>query len=213
MATGGQAYPWRVACRFQNRAGFVAIDQLRTVDIERIARRLGKLNPNTLLSALNILQEMFYAWISFPDGDFGSLSSIHHIYGMAVYQDRDGANDNIFSLKTLRAIFSVYSSPMNLHYLKYLLELGSVSIVLAYSLVRFATAKDVVTFVQLSSAATLLVVLLNHIGHQEQLVPGFEWIGENSVAHCIRLRIFIVDPLLWLTAYCFDGFARLDRSI
>ena len=59
MTTGGQAYPWRVACRFQNRAGFVAIDQLRTVDIERIAKRLGKVNPNTLLSALNILQEMF----------------------------------------------------------------------------------------------------------------------------------------------------------
>jgi len=59
MTTGGQAYPWRVACRFQNRAGFVAIDQLRTVDIERIAKRLGKVNPNTMLSALNILQEMF----------------------------------------------------------------------------------------------------------------------------------------------------------
>jgi len=59
MTTGGQAYPWRVACRFQNRAGFVAIDQLRTVDIERIAKRLGRVNPNTLLSALNILQEMF----------------------------------------------------------------------------------------------------------------------------------------------------------
>ena len=59
MMTGGQAYPWRVACRFQNRAGFVAIDQLRTVDIERIAKRLGKVNPNTLLSALNILKEMF----------------------------------------------------------------------------------------------------------------------------------------------------------
>ena len=59
MTTGGQAYPWRVACRFQKRAGFVDIDQLRTVDMERIAKRLGKMNPNTLLSALNILHEMF----------------------------------------------------------------------------------------------------------------------------------------------------------
>jgi mRNA interferase MazF len=32
MTTGGQAYPWRVSCRFQNRAGFVAIDQIRAVD-------------------------------------------------------------------------------------------------------------------------------------------------------------------------------------
>jgi mRNA interferase MazF len=59
MTTGGQAYPWRVTCRFQNRAGFVAIDQLRTVDNERIAKRLGRISSNTLLSVLNVLQEMF----------------------------------------------------------------------------------------------------------------------------------------------------------
>src|SRR5213596_241678 len=61
MTTGGQAYPWRVACRFQNRSGFVAMDQLRTVDTERISKRLGKLSSNTMLSVLNILQEMFSA--------------------------------------------------------------------------------------------------------------------------------------------------------
>ena len=59
MTTGGQAYPWRVACRFQNRVGFVAIDQLRTVDNERIATRLGRISSNTLFSVLNVLQEMF----------------------------------------------------------------------------------------------------------------------------------------------------------
>src|SRR5437667_10298113 len=61
MTTGGQAYPWRVACRFQNRAGFVAIDQLRTINSERIAQRLGRLSSNTLSSVLNVLQEMFSA--------------------------------------------------------------------------------------------------------------------------------------------------------
>lgn len=59
MTTAGHAYPWRVACRFQNRAGFVAVDQLRTVDTERIAKRLGRISSNTLLSVLNVLQEMF----------------------------------------------------------------------------------------------------------------------------------------------------------
>ena len=34
MTTGGQAHPWRVQCRFQGQAGFVATDQLRTVDTE-----------------------------------------------------------------------------------------------------------------------------------------------------------------------------------
>src|SRR5215212_1106453 len=59
MTTGGQAYPWRVSCRFQGRNGFVATDQLRTVDIERLARRLGRLAPNSLAAVLSTLEEMF----------------------------------------------------------------------------------------------------------------------------------------------------------
>src|SRR5947209_6163070 len=59
MTTAGQAYPWRVACRFQNRASFVAIDQLRTLDMERISKRLGRISPGTLHSVLSVLQEMF----------------------------------------------------------------------------------------------------------------------------------------------------------
>lgn len=59
MTTGGQAYPWRIPCRFQQRAGFVALDQLRTVDSERIVRRLGRLMPATLAQVLEALQEMF----------------------------------------------------------------------------------------------------------------------------------------------------------
>ncbi|MBI5317442.1 MAG: type II toxin-antitoxin system PemK/MazF family toxin [Nitrospirae bacterium] len=59
MTTGGQAYPWRVRCRFRDRAGFVAMDQLRTVDSERLSRRLGRIAPGTLAAVLAVLQEMF----------------------------------------------------------------------------------------------------------------------------------------------------------
>ena len=59
MTTGGHAYPWRVACRFQNRSGFVALDQLRTVDSERLVKRLGRLSSGTTTEALETLQEMF----------------------------------------------------------------------------------------------------------------------------------------------------------
>lgn len=59
MTTGGQAYPWRVPCRFQNRSGFVAVDQLRTVDGERLVKRLGRLSPGTTTAVLETLQEMF----------------------------------------------------------------------------------------------------------------------------------------------------------
>jgi mRNA interferase MazF len=59
MTTGGQAYPWRVRCRFRERTGFVAIDQLRTVDSTRLVKRLGRVSPGTLSAVLAILQEMF----------------------------------------------------------------------------------------------------------------------------------------------------------
>ena len=59
MTTGGHLYPWRVACRFQNRSGFVALDQLRTVDSERLVKRLGRLSSGTTTEILETLQEMF----------------------------------------------------------------------------------------------------------------------------------------------------------
>ena len=59
MTTGGQAYPWRVPCRFQSRSGFVALDQLRTVDTERLLGRLGRLSPAVVSEVQRVLQEMF----------------------------------------------------------------------------------------------------------------------------------------------------------
>ena len=59
MTTGGHAYPWRVACRFQSRSGFVVLDQLRTVDTERLVKRLGRLASTTTTDALETLREMF----------------------------------------------------------------------------------------------------------------------------------------------------------
>jgi len=48
MTTGGHPYPFRVPCRFKRRAGYVVLDQIRTVDRERLVRRLGSLTPATL---------------------------------------------------------------------------------------------------------------------------------------------------------------------
>lgn len=59
MTTSGHAYPWRVACRFQQRTGLVALDQLRTVEQERLVRRLGRLAPAMVAVVLRSLQEMF----------------------------------------------------------------------------------------------------------------------------------------------------------
>ena len=59
MTTAGRAYPWRVACQFRRRSGFVALDQLRTVDAERLVKRVGRLSPETVTTVLRGLQEMF----------------------------------------------------------------------------------------------------------------------------------------------------------
>ena len=59
MTTGGHPYPFRVGCRFQQKAGHVVLDQLRTVDTERLVRRLGALTPTKVDQVLARLQEMF----------------------------------------------------------------------------------------------------------------------------------------------------------
>jgi mRNA interferase MazF len=61
LTTGGRSYPFRVACRFQGRAGSVVLDQLRTVDAARLVRRLGRLSPPTVQTTLDVLREMFAA--------------------------------------------------------------------------------------------------------------------------------------------------------
>lgn len=59
MTTSGQAYPWRVPCRFQQTDGFITLDQLRTIDRERVGRKLGRLAPAALGATLTLLQELF----------------------------------------------------------------------------------------------------------------------------------------------------------
>ena len=41
MTTGGHAYPFRIPCRFRKRDGHVVLDQLRTVDRQRLVRPGG----------------------------------------------------------------------------------------------------------------------------------------------------------------------------
>ena len=65
MTTSGRAYPWRIRCRFQHRTGYVVLDQLRTVDRERLVRKLGRLSGSALVEVLVALQELF------ADGEAG----------------------------------------------------------------------------------------------------------------------------------------------
>lgn len=59
FTTGAHSYPFRIPCRFRGRPGFVVLDQIRTVDRERLTRSLGRLSPATMARVLAVLQEMF----------------------------------------------------------------------------------------------------------------------------------------------------------
>ena len=59
MTTVGRSYPTRVACRFQDKDGQIALDQLRTVDKSRLITRLGRLADEEQQAVLAGLAELF----------------------------------------------------------------------------------------------------------------------------------------------------------
>jgi len=59
MTTQGRAYPTRVDCRFQGKAGRVVLDQIRTVDKVRLVKNLGRLSESVQQQVLGTLAEMF----------------------------------------------------------------------------------------------------------------------------------------------------------
>jgi mRNA interferase MazF len=59
MTSGGFPYPFRIPCRFKGKSGHIVLDQIRTIDKDRILRPLGRLQPATLEMVVASLQEMF----------------------------------------------------------------------------------------------------------------------------------------------------------
>lgn len=59
LTTAGRPYPSRVPVRFAGKEGQVVIDQLRTVDKARLAKRLGALGRDEAAAVLDVLREFF----------------------------------------------------------------------------------------------------------------------------------------------------------
>jgi len=59
LTTSGRPYPSRVEVRFAGKEGQVVIDQLRTIDKVRLAKRLGVLDSDEAASVLEVLKEFF----------------------------------------------------------------------------------------------------------------------------------------------------------
>ena len=59
LTSSGRERPTRIATTFNRRQGLVVLDQIRTVDRLRVARRLGRIDPVTGKRVLATLLEMF----------------------------------------------------------------------------------------------------------------------------------------------------------
>ncbi len=58
MTTRGRSYPTRVRCRFEGKDHQVVLGQVRTVDSQRLVRKLGTLPKRAQDSVLNVLAEL-----------------------------------------------------------------------------------------------------------------------------------------------------------
>ena len=59
MTTKGFAAPFRVPITHAGTKGLIVLDQLRTVDKSRLAKRLGAASTKTMALVLSTLQEFF----------------------------------------------------------------------------------------------------------------------------------------------------------
>jgi mRNA interferase MazF len=58
MTTKAHPYPTRISIRFQNKAGWIVLDQIRTIDKQRVVKILGKLNIGKTRAIKETLDEM-----------------------------------------------------------------------------------------------------------------------------------------------------------
>lgn len=59
MTTGGRAYPKRMPVHFRGRDALIVLDQLRTVDKERLVTSLGSVGEEAQDRVVAVLLEMF----------------------------------------------------------------------------------------------------------------------------------------------------------
>jgi mRNA interferase MazF len=59
MTTASRPAPFRIPLTFQGKPGLILLDQLRTLDKQRLVRRLGAVEPKTLRTTLARLRDVF----------------------------------------------------------------------------------------------------------------------------------------------------------
>jgi len=58
MTTKSHNYPTRVSIDFDNKKGWIVLDQIRTIDKNRLIKKLGAINNLAIKKVKRIIQEM-----------------------------------------------------------------------------------------------------------------------------------------------------------
>jgi mRNA interferase MazF len=59
MTTKSHKYPTRVRVDFQDRTGWIVLDQIRTLDKKRLSKKLGAVDRKTIQKVKAVIKEMF----------------------------------------------------------------------------------------------------------------------------------------------------------
>jgi mRNA interferase MazF len=59
MTTTSKSYPTRIRIKHENKLGWIVLDQIRTIDKQRIIKDLGKLSRPEIKEVKLILKEIF----------------------------------------------------------------------------------------------------------------------------------------------------------
>jgi mRNA interferase MazF len=59
MTTGSRPAPFRFPVSFQKKSGLILLDQVRTLDKQRLVRRLGAVEGKTIRATLACLRDVF----------------------------------------------------------------------------------------------------------------------------------------------------------
>ncbi|NLO70719.1 MAG: type II toxin-antitoxin system PemK/MazF family toxin [Porphyromonadaceae bacterium] len=59
MTTSSRKYPTRVEVKHNGKTGWIAIDQIRTIDKVRVVKTLGTLNKSEIREVKSVIKETF----------------------------------------------------------------------------------------------------------------------------------------------------------
>jgi len=59
MTTSSKSYPTRIEIKHDNKIGWIVLDQIRTIDKQRIVRDLGRLTKSEINELKSVLKETY----------------------------------------------------------------------------------------------------------------------------------------------------------